>query len=94
VRTAHQGHLIFLQRFEQETDGLKWVSIQASHILFDIGDLAKIEKSEHKGIENREHMRSRAFANLTRILLQRDISTVMETIFNGTITNDKFCLSR
>jgi len=42
------------------------VSMQAPHLLFDVGDLAPIEKSEHKGIENREHMRSRALANAGR----------------------------
>ena len=58
---------MFLQRCEQELYGLKWVSIQASHMLFDIGDLAEIEKSKYKGIENGEYMRSRAFTDLASI---------------------------
>jgi hypothetical protein len=61
------------------------MSIQVSHLLFDIGDLAHIEKSEHTRNENGEYMRSRAFTNLTRLFLQRDISPVMEPIFDGPV---------
>ncbi len=39
-------------------------------------------------------MWSGPFANLASIFAQRFIATVMQTIFNGTITNDKICLSR
>ena len=53
-----QGYLNFLQRLEQEADGLKWVSIQTPHLLFDVGDPAEIEESKHKGIEHRKSMRS------------------------------------
>lgn len=70
------------------------MSIQASHVLFDVGNLTKIEKSEHKGIENGEHMRGRTLANLAGIFGKSAIAAVMQTIFNGTITNDKFCMSR
>jgi hypothetical protein len=53
-----QGYLIFLQRLEQEAGSLKGVSIQRSHVLFGIGDLAKIKESEYKGIEHGEYMGS------------------------------------
>jgi len=57
------------------------MSIHASHLLFDSGDLAPLEKCEHTGIENREHMRGRAFANLTGILMQGDIAPEVEADF-------------
>jgi hypothetical protein len=90
----NQGYLIFLQRLEQEASSLKGVSIQRSHVLFDIGDLAKIKESEHKGIEHGEYMGSCPLANLARIFGKSAISTGMQAIFNGIITNDKFCLSQ
>ncbi|HLG63326.1 MAG TPA: hypothetical protein VKY19_15420 [Ktedonosporobacter sp.] len=73
---------------------MKRLSVEAAHGLFDIGNLAKIEKSKNKGIENGKHMRRCPLTNLTGIFGKSPITTVMEAIFNGIITNDKFCLSR
>jgi hypothetical protein len=39
-----QGYLNFLQGLEQEAGSLQGVSIQRSHVLFGIGDLAKIKE--------------------------------------------------
>src|SRR5690348_6070050 len=78
-----QGYLMFLQRLEQEADGLKRVSIHTSHVLFDVGDLAPIEQSKYKGIENGEGMRSRPLAYLTRIFGKSAIPAILQAIFNG-----------
>jgi hypothetical protein len=77
---SSQGYLIFPQRLEQETSGLKGRSIQVSHVLFDIGNLTKIEESQHKGVKNREDMRSGPLANLASIFGQGSIATIMQTI--------------
>src|SRR5690348_9950316 len=61
------------------------MGIQASHELFGVGNVTKIEKSEHKGIENREHMRNLSFADLASILSERDVATVMQAVFNGPV---------
>jgi hypothetical protein len=69
-----QEYLIFRQRLEQEMGSLKGMSIKVSHVLPDIGNLAKIEKSEH--------VRSRPLANWASVLGQGAIATVMQTIFD------------
>jgi len=56
-RYVSQGYLIFPQRLKQETGRQKGKGIQVSHVLFDIGNLTKIEQSQHKGVKNCEHMR-------------------------------------
>jgi hypothetical protein len=63
-------------------------------VLLDVGNGTKIEESEHKGVKYRQSMRSGSLANLTCVLTEDHISAIMQTVFNGTITNDKFCLSR
>ena len=80
---SQQGDLIFHQRLEQEANSLKRLSVEASHLLFRVGNLAKIEERKHKRIEYCERVRSRPFANLTGVLTQRNISTVMEAVFDG-----------
>ena len=64
---------------------MKWVSIQASHMLFDVGNMTKIKKSEHKGIENSEHMRSCPLTYLACIFGKSTIATIMQTIFDGPV---------
>ncbi len=74
---AGQGYVIFIQRLEQEAGSLKGMSIQRPHVLFNIGDLAKIKESKHKGIEHGEYMGSCPLANLTRVFGKSTIPTVM-----------------
>lgn len=59
--------------------------IQTSHVLFDIGYPAAIEQSKNKGIENSKSMRGSSLANRTGILSESDISSIMESIFNGPV---------
>ncbi len=63
-------------------NSLKWLSIEVLHGLFNSGNLAKIEKSQGKGIENREHMRNCSPANPTRIFGKSAVATVLQTIFD------------
>ena len=56
---------------------MKRMSVQRSHVLFGIGDLAKIKESEHKGIEHGKHMGGFPFANLAGIFAKSTITTVM-----------------
>src|SRR5450432_1371527 len=91
---TRQGYLIFLQRLKKQASSLKGMSIQRSHVLFSIGDLAKIKESEHKRIEHGEHMGSGPFANLTRILPKSAITTVMQAIFDGPVSANQFQQTR
>jgi hypothetical protein len=86
----HQGHLIFLERFEQQVDSLKRLGIEASHVLLGVGNVAKIEESEHKRIQHCKSMRSYPFANLTSILTESDIPTVMQAVFSGPVVAVQF----
>lgn len=65
------------------------MSIEAAHLLPDIGDTAKIEESQQKGVKNGQCVRSTSFADLARILLQGDIATPMEPILNAPVVADQ-----
>ena len=65
------------------------VSIEASHLPFDVGDAAEIEESKQEGIENGKCVRSGPLANLASILGESDIPTIMETILNGPMPSDE-----
>src|SRR5579885_1013598 len=45
-------------------------------------------------IEQSQQMRSMPHTQLRTILIEGAVAPIMEPIFNGIITNDKFCLSR
>jgi hypothetical protein len=85
-----QGFLMFLQRLEQEANSLKRESIQAPHLLFDIRNLAEIEKSEHKRMKDGKSMRCGTLANLARILSEGHIATIMQTIFDRPVVANEF----
>jgi hypothetical protein len=59
-------------------------------VLFDVGHAAAIEKSENKGIEYRESMRSGPLTNLAGVLRQGDISSIVEFILDGPLLTDEF----
>jgi hypothetical protein len=61
---------------------MKRAGVDPAHVLFDIGHLAEIEESKHKGVENGEHMRGSALADLRGIFSEGLITTVMESIFD------------
>jgi hypothetical protein len=69
---------------------LKGLSIKASHVLLGVGNVAKIEESEHKRIEHCESMRSRPFANLTSVLTEGDIAAIMQMVFDGPLIAGQF----
>jgi len=65
-----------------------------AHLRADIGDTQKIHQSQHGAIEDRQHRGSAANAHQRLIFFEGGIATPVKAIFNGTITNDKFCMSR
>jgi hypothetical protein len=67
-RNKKQGYLVLLQRPEQKLNSPKRLSLQSAHLLPGVGDAAKIEESQNKGIENGENMGCCALANLTGVL--------------------------
>ena len=60
----------------------------------DVRDLMQIHQREHHAIEHREHLGHKREADAATILPYGHIAAPVETIFNGIITNDKFCMSR
>src|SRR5207248_3544845 len=64
------------------------------HLRSRIGDLEPIHQSENPSIGGSQSFRSTAHPYLARIFPKDDITTMMQPIFNGIITNDKFCLSQ
>jgi hypothetical protein len=83
-----QGYLNFLQRLEQKAGSMKGVSIQRSHVLFGIGDLAKIKESEHKGIEHGEHIGGKSLGEPGMHLRQEHHHDGNASYFRSTSTYD------
>ena len=65
-----------------------------AHLRSHIGDLEPIHQGEDPSIEGSQCFRSTGNPYLARIFPEGDIAPIMQPIFNGLITNDKFCLSR
>jgi hypothetical protein len=59
-----------------------------------IGHAEPVQQGEHSTIESGERFRSACQPNLAGIFSQRHIAPIMQAVLNGTITNDKFCMSR
>jgi hypothetical protein len=59
-------------------------------MLLGVGNVAKIEESEHKRIEDRKSMGSYAFANLTSILTEGNIPAVMQAVFYRPVVTVQF----
>src|SRR5436305_1150987 len=60
----------------------------------DIGFSESRKEPKDRVVEDSEHLRRMSHSYLSMIFLQGDIASMMQSIFNGTITNDKICMSR
>lgn len=67
---------------------------RSAGLVSDERSLMKIHRGKHQRVENSEHLGHRRNANAAAVFPQGGVAVPMETIFNGTITNDKFCMSR
>src|SRR5258708_31193816 len=67
---------------------------KAPKLACDIGNVMEIHQGQDQRIEHSEHLGDGGNTNAAPIFSQRHITTPVESIFNGIITNDKFCLSR
>lgn len=70
------------------------MGIKKTHLASDVANSEPIHQTEHRTIELSEQTGNRSPTCLTPIFPQAHVSTIMQAIFNGLITNDKFCLSR
>jgi hypothetical protein len=61
------------QGTQDKPDRLRWVGIQATHLLRDIAHLQKIKHRQHQAVESRQDQRGRPFAHLAMIFAQRHI---------------------
>src|SRR5437764_908464 len=82
------------ERPKQEANRLPGLGIKDTHLLRDIGHPQEIQHGQQKTVEHSQNTGSVALADLTVIFTQRHIAAPMQAVFNGIITNDKFCLSR
>jgi hypothetical protein len=60
----------------------------------DLGRPLTVDERDHQGAESGQNLRSLTSPQSRAILAEADITHVVQAIFNGTITNDKFCMSR
>jgi hypothetical protein len=60
----------------------------------DVGHALACQYSQHGVVEDGKQVRSMTHTKLGMILMQRGIASMVQAILNGTITNDKFCMSR
>jgi hypothetical protein len=72
---------------------IKLISKLASS-MSDVGHALACQYSQHGVVEDGKQVRSMPHTELGMILMQRGIASMVQAILNGTITNDKFCLSR
>ena len=79
---------------KQEANGKPGLGIKQTHLLGHIADTEDIEQGQQETLEQRQDAGSLALADLTGIFAQRHVAPPMQPVFNGTITNDKFCMSR
>jgi hypothetical protein len=82
------------KRAKQKANRQPGMSVKETHLPGNIGHPQEIEQSQQKTVEHSQHPGRIALSHLTMIFAQGDIPSPMQAIFNGTITNDKICLSR
>ena len=70
------------------------LSGKQAHLGTHVGDAQTIHQSENSTVQSGEDIGSAANAHQRLIFFEGGIASPMKAIFNGTITNDKFCLSR
>ncbi|EFH85221.1 hypothetical protein Krac_6396 [Ktedonobacter racemifer DSM 44963] len=70
------------------------MSVKVAHLSSDIANARSIHQHQDGAIQLSQKTGKRACACLAGIFPQAHISAMVKTVFNGIITNDKFCLSR